>query len=191
MADAPVAARGDRGRGQLRAAGGRDCQVHGAGRERQHAHTQAAGARSGTAALNEVGLYACAQLQDNQAACPTVLQLHACERTARHAFAAAATCTSVRCQLESCCSHILCGHGNEKNTHAEPKCAGILPVQAALERLLQQLVAVQDEWLEANGGLGEPFRLQRHLLPPAAPKKAAAGPHGGAHHNGAAPMDRD
>ena len=28
-----------------------------------------------------------------------------------------------------------------------------LPVQAALERLLQQLVGVQDEWLEANGGL--------------------------------------
>ena len=69
-----------------------------------------------------------------------------------------------------------------------------VPVQAALERLLQQLVGVQDEWLEANGGLGEPFRLQRHLLPPATmlPKKAPASPHrGGAHHNGAAPMERD
>ena len=44
-----------------------------------------------------------------------------------------------------------------------------LPEQAALERLLQQLVAVHEEWLEANGGLGEPFRLNRHLLPPPPP----------------------
>ncbi|KAK9806165.1 hypothetical protein WJX72_003712 [[Myrmecia] bisecta] len=38
--------------------------------------------------------------------------------------------------------------------------------QPALERLLQQLVGVHEELHEANGGQGEPFRLQQHLLPP-------------------------
>jgi hypothetical protein len=66
--------------------------------------------------------------------------------------------------------------------------------QAALERLLQQLVAVHEEWLEANGGLGEPFRLSRHLLPP--PPPSAQQPPKRAQHppqqaNGATPMERD
>ena len=64
-----------------------------------------------------------------------------------------------------------------------PTCAASL--QAALERLLQQLVAVQNEWLRANGGFGEPFKLQQHLLPPA-PSKAAQQPNGSA----PVPMDR-
>ena len=62
-------------------------------------------------------------------------------------------------------------------------CASSL--QAALERLLQQLVVVQNEWLKANGGFGEPFKLQQHLLPPA-PRKAAQQPNGSA----LVPMDR-
>jgi hypothetical protein len=64
------------------------------------------------------------------------------------------------------------------------------PVQAALERLLQQLVAVQNEWLKANGGFGEPFKLQHHLLPPSSHKVTHAAQH--ANGNSApAPMDRD
>jgi hypothetical protein len=54
--------------------------------------------------------------------------------------------------------------------------------QAALELLLQQLVAVQSELLECNGGLGEPFSLRRHLLPQ---PKLQPQP------NGAAPMEHD
>lgn len=57
-------------------------------------------------------------------------------------------------------------------------------VQAAVERLLQQLVVVQKELLAANNGLGEPFRLSQHLQPrnalPRAPEP-----------NGVAPMDRE
>ena len=37
--------------------------------------------------------------------------------------------------------------------------------QAVLERLLQQLVAVHREAVEANGGQGEPFQLHNHLPP--------------------------
>ena len=66
-------------------------------------------------------------------------------------------------------------------------------MQAALERLLQQLVAVQNEWLRANGGLGEPFKLEHHLLPPS-PGKAAHSAHSAQHPNGnspPAPMEHD
>ena len=66
-------------------------------------------------------------------------------------------------------------------------------MQAALERILQQLVAVQNEWLKANGGFGEPFKLQHHLLPPS-PGKAAHSAQAAQLSNGSsapAPMDRD
>jgi hypothetical protein len=58
--------------------------------------------------------------------------------------------------------------------------------QAAVERLLQQLVTVQSELLAANNGLGEPFRLSHHLGA-AAPGRRPPQPHA----NGIAPMDRD
>ena len=57
--------------------------------------------------------------------------------------------------------------------------------QAAVERLLQQLVVVQNELLVANNGLGEPFRLSDHLG--AAPGHTPQQPHP----NGVTPMDRD
>ena len=41
-----------------------------------------------------------------------------------------------------------------------------LILQAALEKLLMQLVAVQDELHAANGGHGQLFRLLDHLLAP-------------------------
>ena len=66
-------------------------------------------------------------------------------------------------------------------------------MQAALERLLQQLVTVQNELLKANGGFGEPFKLQHHLLLPS-PGKAAHSAHPAQHPNGnasPAPMERD
>ncbi|BDA46674.1 Ran-binding protein 10 [Coccomyxa sp. Obi] len=56
---------------------------------------------------------------------------------------------------------------------------------AAVERLLQQLVVVQNELLVANNGLGEPFRLSQHLG--AAPGHKPQQPHS----NGVTPMDRD
>ncbi len=36
---------------------------------------------------------------------------------------------------------------------------------AALEMVLRQLVAVLNEWLKADWGLGEPSKLKHHLLP--------------------------
>ena len=48
-----------------------------------------------------------------------------------------------------------------------------------------------DEWLEVSGRLTEPFRLQKHLLLPVAPKAAAAATHSSSHHNGVVPIKRD
>ena len=59
-------------------------------------------------------------------------------------------------------------------------------LQAALERLLQQIVVVQNESLAINGGMGEPFRLHEHMLSLVTAKQHNAQPNGAA-----APMDSD
>ncbi|EIE19632.1 SPRY-domain-containing protein [Coccomyxa subellipsoidea C-169] len=78
---------------------------------------------------------------------------------------------------------LVCGSSKPEEGKREDK------KPAAVERLMQQLVTVQNELLAANGGLGEPFRLSQHLGGPA--PGPACKPPAQPHPNGVAPMDRD
>lgn len=67
--------------------------------------------------------------------------------------------------------------GEDGETHAHksyaPRPRQLPCAQAVLERLLQQLVATRAEALAANGGVGQPFLLRQHLLPPPPAKVSA------------------